>query len=139
MFELSANLSDLDAAIAKLVRDLPQAQEKGLNVSAALVLSEKALQVKKTYDRPIPTSSSRRELWKRTGDFRDDQSVQVRPFERLIGGQGNSEKYEGRLARLPNGRDGINRSNPAAETAVRVATPLIGPAFTAAVKAELGL
>ncbi len=139
MFEIGTNLPDLDAAISKLVQGLPQAQEKGLDAAARVVLNEKSRQVGKTYARPIPLRKNGQPKWKRSGDFSKEQTVQSKPNERIIGGVGNSEKYEGRLAKLPDGADGVNRSNPATEEAVRIVEPQVEKVFEQAVRNALNL
>lgn len=134
---LSSNLS---AALMKLARaDVDRATETALDRAAQIVSNAKRRQVDKTYARAIPLRKNGKPQWQRSGDFQRDQTIQSRPGERIIGGVGKSEKYEGRLAKLNTGADGVNRSNPAAAEAARIVEPQLIPAFESVLRNELGL
>ena len=134
---ISSNLSE---QIANLVRaDIDRATETALDRASQVVLNAKRRQVDKTYGRPIPLRKNGTPQWKRSGDLQREQTIQSQTGQRTIGGVGNSEKYEGRLARLNTGADGVNRSNPAAAEAARIVEPQIVPVFEAELKNALGL
>jgi len=137
--DFNISLSGLDG-LQKLARaDIERATEKALDRTSQIVLNEKRRQVAKTYARPIPRGRNGRPKWRRSGDFQSNQTIESRTGERTIGPVGRSSKYEGRLAKLPVSKDGVNRRNPATEEAVRIVEPQIEPVFLNEIRTELGL
>jgi len=97
--------------------DLDNAVEDGLDALADRAAELKAEYIEETYSRPIPVDEDGNPKWERTGAWRDGQVVEVAPFERIVRTEGDAEAYEERLAELPTGADGINRTNNAGERA----------------------
>jgi hypothetical protein len=92
-----------------LVRDLPDA---ALDRSIQRAKEFKADEQQITYDRgPAPGAPPH------TGHWKNDQSIEGSGSERTLLPRGPSAAYEERLSDLPTGRDGINRTNPAAQRA----------------------
>lgn len=105
-----------------------QGVTNGLNRAAQITASQVTRQKTKTYTRDIPRSKSGKPKWDRSGDWLNETTVEEpNAFERKITTVGNSAKYERRLANLPTGPDGINRTNPAAAEAARIVEPQIEP------------
>lgn len=92
--------------------------QAGLDAGAQRLLVLKSQEVTKTYKRPIPKDKNGELMWERTGAWLDSQKARkTGAFERTIGPVGKPAKYEPRLADLPTGADGKNRTNKAAENA----------------------
>lgn len=104
--DLSA-LNDLD----QLQEQVTAVGEASLDALAARGLELKLEQVEETYSRPESRGTTR------TGAFREGQSIESEPGVRRVGVRGRAEAYEPHLQVLATGRDGINRSNPAARKA----------------------
>lgn len=142
MLEIKVNLSSLQK-IVDAYKSTPEAVEAGLDATANLVLDAKKREMLSgTYRRAIPTSKKGRPKWQRkgtSGGWLGEQEIQKSPGERTITPTGEPAKYEERLANLPAGPDGINRSNPAGEKAVRATEPQIQPVFEDAFRNKLGL
>ena len=113
--------------------------EPALDAAFGVLERQKARQIGNTYKRAIPRSKTGRPKWKRSGDFQRGQVVKRSRGERSLGPEGNAAKYEGRLADLPTGADGVNRSNPAAQRTVEITEPQLGPVFESAIKNALGI
>jgi len=115
------------------------AQEAMLDRCAQVTLNAKRRMVGRTYSRAIPRSKTGRARWKRGGDLLNGQTIESRPGERVITTTGNAVKYEGRLANLPTGADGVNRTNKAAEDAHRTVAPQLQAIAEQEIKNRLGL
>lgn len=122
-----------------VARNAPQAVEGALDRTAQVVLNAKVRQVRKTYARAIPKRKNGTPMWKRSGDWLEGQSIESKPGERTITTTGNAEKYESRLANLPTGAGGVNRTNKAAENAARIVEPQVARVFESELKNRLGL
>ena len=121
-----------------------KATDKILDRAATVALQAKQREIAKTYARPIPTNSQKnaadkqitagkkvrikggkksvgqggKPAWKRSGDWAAQQRITTpSALTRQIGPSGSSEEYEERLANLPTGALGINRTNKAKENA----------------------
>jgi len=78
--------------------------------------------------------------WKRSGDWLEGQVIE-RPsrFMREVTTSGPATVYDARLANLPVGALGVNRSNPVAENAVRKTMPQLRALAEAEIRNALGL
>jgi hypothetical protein len=116
-----------------LASRVPNATRAGLDAVAEETKAEKEAQQNPTYDRPIPRGKNGQPKWERTGQWRDNQVVQNRGADaREILTRGPAAEYEPRLARLPTGSDGVDRSNPASDNAEAVMEPKAPAIFDAA-------
>jgi hypothetical protein len=121
-FDSAAFTRDLNA----LPDRIRQGAENGLDRGGDVTLNQKVKQVEVTYRRSIPRSSTGRPRWRRRGNWLRGQEVRrTGELERTIVTTGPAEVYEGRLADLPTGPDGINRTNKASENAARIIEPQI--------------
>ena len=133
--DIAATVAQLHAQAAR-VRG---AQEAGLDRCATVTLNAKRRTVARTYRRSIPRSKTGRARWNRGGDLLNGQTIESRTGERIIITVGPAAKYEGRLANLPTGADGINRSYDHAGDAHRIVEPQIGVAFEQEFRNHLGI
>lgn len=108
--DLSA-LSQLD----RFAADFDNAVEGALDAVAEDGLRHKEGELQRgTYDRPERRLKSGRRAWVRTQQLLRSQRIRRGPGVRFIEAIGAAARYEGRVADLPTGPDGINRSNAAA-------------------------
>lgn len=135
MFEISVKGID---GLERYGARLDAAVEKALDRTAEVVHQAKLQQVQKTYSREIPISRTGRARWKRSGDWLEGQTVERTPGERKVTTVGNATKYERRLANLPRGAGGINRTNKASEAAVKITAPQVDRVFDSELKNALG-
>jgi len=132
MIKFHLDLADFNGDMEYFVAHHERGLDKGLDRVAQIGLQAKLRQVRKTYARKIPLSNTGAALWKRTGAWLQGQRIlNISRVERHIVTEGNAEKYEGRLANLNTGADGINRTNAATEAAAVVIEPQCGSAFAA--------
>lgn len=139
MLEFSVDAEAIARDLNRLAREIEPAVEAGLDAVATRAKQAKDREVGKTYARKIPRRKSGQPKWRRGGDFREGQTIDKSPGERTIRTRGKAEKYEPRLANLPAGADGINRTNKAAENAAKVIEPQIEPIFEHEVRNHLRL
>jgi hypothetical protein len=139
MLDIRLDTRALERDLNRLTRELPQAIEAGLDASATRVLQAKSREVGKTYARPIPRGKNGKPKWKRSGAWREGQTVEKSVGTRTIRTQGKAEKYEPRLANLPTGADGANRTNKAADEAFEKVKPQLGEIFSREVENHLRL
>ena len=135
---ISIDLRGLERLNA-LPAQIAAAAEKGLDVGGVLMSRQKSQEITKTYSRRIRTNKNGTPSWKRTGDFQRGIEVEKGDGTRTIKTVGNAAKYEERLANLPTGPDGINRTNKASENAVKVAEPQIQRVIESEIRNALGL
>lgn len=109
-----ANLTGLENLVSIGV-DVGAAVQHGLDVLAEAAEQKKLEFIEETYLRPIPGGVNGSLKWARSGDWKNEQTIEAFGSERLLGSRGHSEEYEGYLADLPTGADGINRTNAAAQ------------------------
>lgn len=114
MLTISIDASALKIALDKLVDDARKGNESGLDKVAQLALAAKQTEIAKTYSRTVPRGKSGKAKWERSGNWKDGQFIESKNGERSIV---SAADYETRLADLPTGKDGVNRSNPAAKNA----------------------
>ena len=136
------NISINTAAIAQLNgmgRRMPEVREAVLDRAAQVTLHAKQRTVRRTYKRAIPRSKTGRALWERSSAMLNGQVIERRRGVRIIHTAGAAAKYEGRLANLPTGADGVNRTNPAAEDAHRIVEPQIQAIAENEIKESLNL
>jgi hypothetical protein len=142
MLDIRIDMSSLNDLVSRYENRSPAAVEAGLDATANLALRAKKREIDKTYRRPIPRSATGKPKWTRkgtNGGWAGEQSIEKRQGERTITTTGEPAKYEGRLARLPTGADGVNRSNPAADRAAQITEPQALAVFEDAFRRELGL
>lgn len=105
-----------------LGNDFEKIADAALDRPAQILLNAKIRQIQITYSRTIPTSKTGRALWNRVGLWLESQRIISTRFgERTITTVGKAADYEERLADLPTGAGGVNRTNKASENAVRIA------------------
>jgi hypothetical protein len=97
--------------VQEMGRAVEQASEEAVEAVGQRGLDLKQDAVETTYGRPEPRGS------RRSGAWRSGQAIERAPSQRRIVTTGPAAAYEPYLADLPTGRDGVNRSNPAAERA----------------------
>lgn len=129
MLDIQVDSNGLLQALTDAGSNVGPAAERALDVVAKRALDAKAREIDKTYGRDIPRNGKGNPRWERSGDFQRDQVILRDPFQRTIAPLGNSEAYEERLATLPTGADGVNRSNPASERAFDRIEPQIEAIF----------
>lgn len=129
MLDIEIKDNGLAQALADAGYNVAPAIEKALDVAAKRALDAKSKEVAKTYARPIPRNGKGNPKWRRSGDWARDQVILRDPGMRTVGPLGNSEDYEERLATLPTGPDGVNRTNPAAERAYDVTEQQVAAIF----------
>lgn len=139
MFDISTDLNSFLQSLNALPDKIEAGTEKGLDRAAKVTLDAKAGQVKITYARPIPRGKNGKPKWERKGNFQGDQTIVSSKGQRTIKAVGESEKYEARLANLPTGADGVNRTNKAAEKAFQQVEPQILPLIEQEIANELDL
>lgn len=113
---LSFDAADFQRQIENAAREIQSAVEQAGEVAVEAVgqhgLALKKAEIERgTYAKTAPRGS------RRTGALRSGQQIESGPSERRIVTTGPAAAYEGHLANLRSGRDGVNRSNPAAEKA----------------------
>ncbi len=123
--------------LGQLDDQIERAAETGLDAGIGVVERQKAKQIQKTYNRKIPQSKTGRPKWERSGDWMRGQRVEEEAGLRRLVTVGNAAKYEDRLANLPTGPDGINRTNKASEEAARITEPQIKIAVEQAIRNAL--
>ena len=129
MLNFSVDVDKLALNLNALANELRPAVEAGLDAVATRAKQAKDREIGKTYARPVRRLKNGKPAWRRTGDWREGQIIEREPGKRTIRTEGNATKYEPRLANLPAGPDGKNRTNKAAENAAKVIEPQIGPIF----------
>ena len=117
MVDIKIDTFAIESELQSLVVNVGKASEKGLDTLAKQALKWKNREIAKTYKRPIPNGKDGNPKWERSGAMRDGQTIESSPGQRVITTVGDASGYEARLANLPTGKDGINRSNPAAQIA----------------------
>lgn len=115
MFEISTNADDVARELEEMARQIQPAQERGLDAGAQILKGAKQVEKAKTYVRPTKGKK------KRSGDFKRGDVIESEPGERRIVMTGPAADYEEKLANLPKSRDGVDRSNPAADNAFKSA------------------
>jgi len=133
---ISIDMSGLES-LGQLDERIMRAAETGLDAGIGVLERQKAKQIQKTYSRKIPQSKTGRAKWKRSGDWIQGQSVEGGDGTRRLSTTGNAAKYEERLADLPTGADGVNRTNKASENAARITEPQIKIAMEQAIRNAL--
>lgn len=129
----------LDPASVARLNATPEQLQKGLEAgmkrAGEITLQAKLTKVNRTYRRAIPTTKKGKPKWKRSGDFlRNQRLKRVSAEEFHVLTEGSAEKYEGRMADLPDGIDGINRTNAAAADAYETVKPQIAPVVLQEIK-----
>lgn len=140
-----ASIADTLATVRAMRSRIVAATDDVAQVAAGVTLEEKLSALDEgTYSKPIPTnaeyrkgkprkasSDASRPAWKRTNALRDGQAIENRgEGKRAVVTTGPGAVYEGRVADLPTGPDGINRSNAASVKGQRNAGKKL-PAFVA--------
>jgi len=133
---ISIDMSGLES-LGQLDERIKRAAETGLDAGIGVLQRQKAQQIQKTYSRKIPQSKTGRAKWIRSGDWIQGQSVESGDGTRRLFTTGNAAKYEERLADLPTGADGVNRTNKASENAARITEPQIKIAMEQALRNAL--
>lgn len=124
MLSIGVKLNGLDNLDTRTMEGVTN----GLNRAARITANQVTRQKQRTYTRKIPRRKNGRPKWERSGDWLTETTIEeTGQFERKIVTVGNSAKYERRLANLPTGPDGINRTNTASEDAARIVEPQITP------------
>jgi hypothetical protein len=142
MLSINIDTSQFTRIMDGYANHLPEATEAGLDAVADLALRAKKREQQTTYRRPIPTGKNGKPKWKRkgtNGGWAGEQAIEKRAGERVVTTTGEPANYEGRLANLPTGADGVNRSNPASEKAAHTIEPQVGPVFEDAFRRRMGL
>lgn len=137
VLEIKIDLSAIHR-LAELGAEVQQASDLGVEAAAQAVLEIKQAKIERTYHTEIPESATGRLLWERSGELRDGQAVQVLgEGQREVGPTNGAALYEGGLAELNTGADGINRSNPAAQETRDEGEPAAAAAFRAEIEKAL--
>jgi len=139
MLSFNVDAGEIARALGRLASDIEPAVEAGLDAVATRAKQAKDRQVGRTYARPVRRLKSGNPAWRRSGDLRENQTVEKSRGSRSIITKGNAEKYEGRLSNLPTGVDGINRTNAAAADAATLIEPQVGLIFENEVRNHLRL
>lgn len=126
---LSVNADAVARELNATAREIERGTEVALDRVAQVALNAKKRMVGRTYARPIPKGKNGKPKWTRSGAFQAGQTIESRPGQRTITVQGAAEKYEPRLANLPTGADGVNRTNAAAQDALDVIAPQVQSVF----------
>lgn len=148
--DIKVDLSALNKIVAAYENGTPRAVEAGLDAAAKLVMDAKKREMQQTYRRPPRKLKNGKPAWTRkgtSGGWLGEQEIEKGEGTRTIKDTGEPAKpitnYEGgyaeRLASLPDGPDGINRSNPAGKNAAEKVEPQIQPVFEDAFRREIGL
>ena len=124
--EVRVDQSRFSAGLADAQRRIRRGITNGLDRAGEIALQAKQRQVGKTYQRPTMG-------WTRSGAWSGGQRIERGALSRTIKTTGPAEKYEGRLANLPTGAGGINRTNKASEEAARISEPQIRAAVENAI------
>jgi len=143
---ISIDLTGLES-ITNLARDLPEAIEGGLDRGGEVLMQAQHRQMQITYSRIIPTSRTGRAKWERSGDLLNGQEINSEPGRRTIVITGPAAEpitgypggYAERLADLPTGPDGVNRTNKFSENAARITEPQVVVAVEQEIRNRLGL
>jgi hypothetical protein len=126
MVEISIDAAAFTRDLNVTADRLMQGLENGLDRAAQVTLNQKVKQIETTYRRSIPLSKNGRPRWRRYGNWLRGQEVRrTGAMERTIQTTGPAEAYEGRLADLPTGPDGVNRTNQASKRAGEIVEPQI--------------
>lgn len=133
------NADGLATDLLNLANKLEPASEGSLDAVASEGKAEKGRQIDPTYRRAIPKDKHGRAKWERDGAWRDGQRIRKSPGQREIGTDEPARDYEPGLAKRATARDGVNRSNPAAEKTHGVIEPKAGQIFEDEMGRRLGL
>lgn len=136
---LSLDLAKFDLDLDADLRALSDGLEQGLDKAGARTVQVKQrLQNQRTYSRPERIGPNGQKEWERTGAWLNGQEVQrTGQFERTVTTVGDAAAYESRLANLPTGPDGINRTNNASRDTTVIVEPQLGPLVDDGVREEL--
>lgn len=143
MLNLTTNALEVLADLDDIARDFPEVVESALDRAAVMVKQDEEREIQQTYDRRIPTreeyrpaktkrrnpANGSKPAWSRkanNGGLIASVEVEKRPMERrvFIGGEPGKAitnypgGYAERLTDLPDGPDGVNRSNGFAKRTV---------------------
>lgn len=114
MLDIKVDLREFEAAMKAAPEALGRGVQDGGDRAAQITLNGYQTQKRKTYARPTMG-------WKRSGDWLEGSKIdKPSPWQWIIHTVGRAADYDARLANLPTGAGGINRTNRAADTAAGI-------------------